>query len=78
MKISYGLVFYFSIALGIATLALLFLFLRPLRHLVMGIVKKYRIGEGQLYAFSFWILLALIIAILGDAVWSYLVLKETL
>lgn len=78
MKVSYGLVFFFAVAMAMATVALLFLYLKPIRHLVMGIVKKFRIGEGSVYNFGFWIIFFLIMAILVDAIWSYLALKAAL
>lgn len=78
MKVSYGLVFFFSIFMAILTIAMMFLYIKPIRQLVMGLIKKFRIGEGQVYNFVFWILFALIIAILIDAVWSYLAIKKAL
>ena len=78
MKVSYGLVFYFAVAMVIASVGLIFLIAKPIRHLVMGICKRIRIGEGIVFTFTFWVLFTLICAILLDAVLSFLALRDTL
>ena len=44
MRVSYGIIFFISILMGLATIGLIFLYIKPIRHLVMGICKKYHIG----------------------------------
>lgn len=78
MKVSYGLVFFISIFMAAATFLLLFLNIKAIRHLVMKLVKRFRIGEGSIYSFVFFISFTLIAAILVDAVWSYLAMKSVL
>lgn len=78
MKVSYGLVFFIAVFMTLATVLLLTLKIKSIRHLVMGLVKKYKIGEGSVYLFTFWVAFTLVAAILVDAVWSYLSMKAAL
>ena len=78
MRVSYGLVFLIAISMAVASFLLLTLSLRPIRNLVMSIVKKLRIGEGVVYSFIFWFSFTLVCAIMVDAVWSYLAMKAVL
>ena len=78
MKVSYAFVFTIAATMATATLLLLTLSIRSLRNPVMAFVKKYRIGEGTVYYFLFWLCFTLVSAIMVDAVWSYLSMREVL
>lgn len=78
MKVSYGFVFYFEIFLVALTVSLIFLYFKPIRNLVFGVIDKYKIGQGPLYNTLWWIVFVVIGIILVDSVLTFSVLRNSL
>lgn len=75
MKVSYGFVFYFELLMIALTASLVFLYFRPIRNLIFGLARKYKIGQGPLYTTFWWIVFVVIALILIDSVLTLWVIR---
>jgi hypothetical protein len=76
MKISYGFVYYFSIAMMSFTVALVFLYFKPIRHAWFKLIDHFGIGRGHVFKLVFWITFIIIGVILVDSILSFLSMKK--
>jgi hypothetical protein len=76
MQIKYGFVFYLVTAVICFTVALVFLYFKPIRHLWFKLIQRFGIGKGIVFQMAFWIAFVIISVILIDSIMIYLQLKN--
>ena len=71
MRVTYGFVFYFTLAMAVATFFLSILLIKAIRHQVFAMERKYKFSQNQILIITKYIIFAIIIVILADSVVTY-------